>query len=105
MCGVYIKQLKFFNYSQFFISGDSFSHSNNSYFSARDADNDNYHKVNCADTFKAGWWFNTCINTNLNGEYRKASRKDATELSWYHWGDSWRSLKSAKMMIRSVQIA
>ncbi|XP_065939861.1 ficolin-2 isoform X3 [Magallana gigas] len=84
--------------------GDSFSQSNNSYFSARDADNDN-HKLNCADTFKAGWWFNACINTNLNGEYSKASRKDAKELSWYHWGDSWRSLKSAKMMIRSVQIA
>uniref|UniRef100_A0A8W8N0C1 Fibrinogen C-terminal domain-containing protein n=1 Tax=Magallana gigas TaxID=29159 RepID=A0A8W8N0C1_MAGGI len=84
--------------------GDSFSHSNNSYFSVRDADNDN-HKANCADTFKAGWWFNACINRNLNGKYRQASRKDSTELSWYHWGDSWRSLKSAKMMIRSVQIA
>lgn len=86
----------------FFNSGDGFNYSNNSYFTTKGADNDNY-KSNCADIFKAGWWFNACTNLNLNGEYRKASRKDGTELSWYQWGNTWRSLKSVKMMIRPSQ--
>eukprot|EP00105_Crassostrea_gigas_P040621 XP_019924769.1 PREDICTED: ryncolin-1 [Crassostrea gigas] len=84
--------------------GDSFAHSNNAYFSTVDVDNDN-NKGDCADMFKAGWWFNTCHHNNLNGVYRKASKIDAKEVSWYHWGNTWKSLKSAKMMIRPRQKA
>lgn len=84
--------------------GDSFTHSNNAYFSTVDADNDN-NGGDCAGTYKAGWWFNSCMTTNLNGVYRKASKKDATEVSWKTWGNTWKSLKSAKMMIRPRQKA
>ncbi|XP_052698974.1 ryncolin-1-like [Crassostrea angulata] len=84
--------------------GDSFAHSNNAYFSTVDVDNDN-NGGSCAGGYKAGWWFNDCHRNNLNGVYRKASKKDATELSWYDWGSTWKSLKSAKMMIRPRQKA
>lgn len=60
----------------FFNSGDSFNYSNNSYFTTKGADNDNY-KSNCADIFKAGWWFNACTNLNLNGEYRMPLERTA----------------------------
>ncbi|XP_052692059.1 ficolin-2-like [Crassostrea angulata] len=82
--------------------GDSMQNSNNTYFSTKDKDHDHY-KENCAATFNsAGWFSSTCFYTNLNGEYRKNSRVDAKELCWYHWGNTWRSLKSAKMMIRQL---
>lgn len=84
--------------------GDSFAFSNNAYFSTVDVDNDT-NGGSCAGIYKAGWWFKSCMNTNLNGVYRKASKKDAKEMSWYHWGNTWKSLKSAKMMIRPRQNA
>lgn len=86
----------------FFTSGDSMKNSNNTYFSTKDKDHDHY-KENCAKVFNsAGWFSSVCFYTNLNGEYRKNSRVDAKELCWYHWGNTWRSLKSAKMMIRQL---
>uniref|UniRef100_K1Q3B9 Tenascin-R n=1 Tax=Magallana gigas TaxID=29159 RepID=K1Q3B9_MAGGI len=86
--------------------GDSFAYSNSMYFSTVDVGNDkaggNSH---CANSLKAGWWFNKCTHVNLNGLYRKASKKDGSEVSWYHWGNTWKSLKSTKMMIRPRQNA
>lgn len=76
--------------------------SNNTYFSTKDKDHDHY-KENCAKIFNsAGWFSSVCFYTNLNGEYRKNSRVDGKELCWYHWGNTWRPLKSAKMMIRQL---
>lgn len=83
-------------------SGDSLRHSNNAYFNTKDKDNDN-DKRNCAEINKTAGWFNAgCFNTNLNGEYRKDSQNNGRELTWYHWGNTWRSLKSAKIMIRPM---
>lgn len=83
-------------------SGDSLRHSNNAYFNTKDKDNDN-DKRNCAEVNKTAGWFNAgCFNTNLNGEYRKDSQNNGRELTWYHWGNTWRSLKSAKLMIRPM---
>ncbi|XP_065945223.1 ficolin-2 isoform X2 [Magallana gigas] len=82
--------------------GDSLTvRSNNMYFTTKDKDND-HSGGNCAISFKTAGWFNDCFYTNLNGQYQENSRKDAKELSWYHWGTTWRSLKSAKMMIRPM---
>lgn len=66
-------------------SGDSLRHSNNAYFNTKDKDNDS-DKRNCAEINKTAGWFNAgCFNTNLNGEYRKDSQNNSTELTWYHW--------------------
>uniref|UniRef100_A0A8W8I456 Fibrinogen C-terminal domain-containing protein n=1 Tax=Magallana gigas TaxID=29159 RepID=A0A8W8I456_MAGGI len=79
--------------------GDSLTaRSNNMYFSTKDKDN----SAGCAVLYKTAGWFNACFYTNLNGPYQKNSRKNGKELTWYHWGSTWRSLKSAKMMIRPM---
>ncbi|XP_062576426.1 ryncolin-1-like [Saccostrea cucullata] len=78
--------------------GDSFVYGNGMQFSTKDRDNDSY-KKSCSQVYTgAGWFGSGCFNTNLNGVYRKG--KDAKLMSWYHWGNTWKSLKSAKMMIR-----
>lgn len=90
------------NESHFLCLGDSLARSNGAYFSTLDADNDNK-DGSCAKEYKSGWWHNNCFLANLNGLYRKASKADATELCWYSWGNTWRSIKSAVMMIRPKQ--
>ena len=82
--------------------GDSLAHVNGSFFGTPDADNDNHSKANCAGGSGAGWWYNKCYNANLNGIYRKDSKDDSSSFVWYHWGNSWRSLKSSVMMIRQT---
>lgn len=90
------------NESHFLCLGDSLARSNGAYFSTLDADNDNKDE-NCAKEYKSGWWHKDCFLANLNGLYRKASKADATELCWYTWGSTWRSIKSVVMMIRPKQ--
>ncbi|XP_062578707.1 ryncolin-1-like, partial [Saccostrea cucullata] len=82
--------------------GDSFGSQNNMKFSTKDRDNDIYRK-HCAQIYTTAGWLSNCINENLNGVYRKDSKQDAKELSWHHWGNTWKSLKSARMMIRPKQ--
>lgn len=83
-------------------SGDSLSTSNNMYFSAKDRDNDNVGDTHCVQTYTSPGWMNRCFHTNLNGVYKKTSRKDYKELHWQRWGEMV-PLKSAKMMIRPQQ--
>ena len=44
---------------------DRFAYHNEMYFTTRDKDNDKYSK-NCAQTSPGGWWFNYCMQSNLN---------------------------------------
>ncbi|XP_078321652.1 ryncolin-4-like [Crassostrea virginica] len=79
--------------------GDSLAHSNGAYFSTMDSDNDNA-KGNCAESYKAAWWSNKCLDSNLNGLIAKGKNGEPKYLTWYHWGNKWQSLKSAAMMVR-----
>jgi len=40
---------------------------NNMNFTTFDRDNDAHSGVNCAESYKGGWWYRSCHNANLNG--------------------------------------
>ncbi|XP_062606267.1 ryncolin-1-like isoform X3 [Saccostrea cucullata] len=82
-------------------AGDSFNHHNGRSFSTKDADNDSW-KTSCAVRGKAGWWFGSCDDCNLNGPYLKSAVKTDESINWDKFGKGF-SLKTAKMMIRPVK--
>ncbi|XP_078576978.1 uncharacterized protein LOC144862408 isoform X2 [Branchiostoma floridae x Branchiostoma japonicum] len=88
-------------------AGDSMTgpHSlNGQRFSTVDRDNDAYSSYHCSQHFgQAGWWFNGCTHSSLNGRYLGncgSSCSDWKGVVWYHWRGASYSLKSVSMMIR-----
>ena len=84
-------------------AGDSITgyHSlNNMQFSTYDRDNDLDSRKNCAVLDKGAWWYRSCTNSNLNGLYLGPSSNSYTGVGWYHWKNSWQSLKKSEMKIR-----
>ena len=49
-------------------AGDSLAYHQLKKFSTKDNDNDQ-HSGNCANDYKAGWWYGACYNANINGLY------------------------------------
>ncbi|XP_054088937.1 ficolin-2-like [Zeugodacus cucurbitae] len=69
-------------------------------FSTYDQDNDNS-TLNCAEDYKAGWWYNDCYDSNLNGEYLNNNNKsNGKGIIWRKWRGGNYSLKYAHMAIR-----
>ncbi|EDO35474.1 predicted protein [Nematostella vectensis] len=73
-------------------AGDSLSYHRGSPFSTKGRDNDAYGR-NCAADYKGAWWFKSCYNSHLNGEYRTSG--DAVA-----WNAFSISLKRSEMKIR-----
>lgn len=50
----------------------------------------------------AGWWFDACGPSNLNGMYypQRQSTNRFNGIKWYYWKGSGYSLKATAMMIR-----
>ncbi|XP_039963173.1 fibrinogen C domain-containing protein 1-like [Bactrocera tryoni] len=67
-------------------------------FTTRDQDNDLRSHKNCAVHFKGAWWFKSCYDSHLNGEYGQTS----TGVEWFGIAED-ESLKSAQMMIRPTE--
>nr|XP_022340185.1 tenascin-R-like [Crassostrea virginica] len=81
-------------------AGDSLQPQNGMKFSTKDQDNDTWSK-HCAEHLQGGWWFSSCLNSDLNGPYHKYAVKSWITVNWYKFGNEKASLKNAKMMIRS----
>ena len=82
-------------------AGDSLTHHIGQRFSTRDKDQDSA-KIHCANHkhLQAGWWYNNCWRSNLNGRYLIGEKADHGGLAWKHWR-GWRySLKNVEMKIR-----
>ncbi len=85
-------------------AGDSLAHHRGAAFSTKDRDNDN-NSNNCATTFKGAWWYNSCVDVNLNGLYHHGKHSNAYEgVIWYHWKGIYYSAKRAEMKIKPVKI-
>ena len=87
-------------------AGDSINRDNHQFnhngmpFSSLGRDNDRS-PSHCANKYKAGWWFNSCVASNLNGLYSGASIV-GQGMGWYTWRD-WEQLKKSEMKIRHQQ--
>ena len=81
------------NYTLFvgFYSGtasDYLSYHNGMSFSTKDRDNDKT-GGSCATSYKGAWWYKSCINSNLNGNYGDSN---------YQW--NWSNLKGSEMKLK-----
>ena len=56
-------------------SGDSLRSHNGMAFSTPDKDHD-AHVDSCASQHRAGWWFKSCYDSNLNGAYRTGTNNN-----------------------------
>ncbi|XP_063915314.1 ficolin-1-A-like [Zophobas morio] len=79
-------------------AGDSLSYHNDQSFSTREKDT-------CAAHHGGGWWFHSCLYSNLNGVYFKGGVNSgrAQGINWYTFSTDGFSLLESKMMIRPPQ--
>ena len=82
-------------------AGNSLAYSNGMKFTTKDQDNDNY-GTNCAVAYPNGWWFKTCFEGNLLGQYKKGTIPAWKGLVWKHWKGEKYSLKRTEMKIRPL---
>ncbi|XP_061172287.1 angiopoietin-related protein 7-like [Saccostrea echinata] len=86
-------------------AGDSLTYHSGMKFSTEDTDND-LNMRNCAAENRAGWWFDSCYLSNLNGVYHKgwythAQAKSSDGVVWFTWKDSEKySLKKVQMKLK-----
>jgi hypothetical protein len=80
-------------------AGDALSFHWNSPFSTYDQDND-AHKINCAELMRGGWWYFDCIGANLNGQYNMTGKERG--VLWLTIQASAYSQKFVEMKIRPV---
>ncbi|PSN50150.1 hypothetical protein C0J52_11959 [Blattella germanica] len=87
-------------------ASDSFSAHDGYSFSTMDRNNDKAPPCcPCVPAYGGGWWYYSCFESNLNGEYYdpEDSREDFRGLIWEHWlGNT--SLKKTEMKIRSRDV-
>ncbi|XP_061176976.1 fibrinogen C domain-containing protein 1-B-like [Saccostrea echinata] len=80
-------------------AGDSLAPHNGMRFSTKDQDND--HSSNsCARSHYGAWWYNSCTNSNLNGNYAQSAVNSSKSPYWYRWTRGYIALKKTAMMIR-----
>ena len=58
-------------------------------FTTYDNDNDVKRDHNCAEQYKGAWWYNLCLDVNLNGLYPTTSTTSPAYMSWIGNGISY----------------
>ncbi|XP_052083699.1 microfibril-associated glycoprotein 4-like [Mytilus californianus] len=82
-------------------AGDSMAYHSGKLFSTFDRDND-MDTRKCAKLYHGGWWYDHCHDANLNGRYLSGSSPYGKGINWPAWHGLYYSLKSVKMMIRTL---
>ncbi|XP_040261515.1 ficolin-1-B-like [Bufo bufo] len=91
-----------------FIEGtvdDSLEEHRGKSFSTKDKHRDNSEsdETSCAKYFKGAWWFESCHQSHLNGEYLKGEHSQFSGgVIWYHFRGYHYSLKSSEMKFRPI---
>ncbi|KFB50571.1 AGAP012000-PA-like protein [Anopheles sinensis] len=82
-------------------SSDALVGHNGMKFSTKDQDND-LGDGKCADEFKGAWWFKSCYNSHLNGQYvHNATLHKKQLIEWIDYPSAeYVPLKATKMMLR-----
>ncbi|XP_077986945.1 ryncolin-4-like [Glandiceps talaboti] len=85
-------------------ANDSLSFHSGGYFSTKDADYDDSDK-HCAERYQGGWWFRSCIESNLNGVYHDDSNAESGRGVYWYWRKSRYnySFKYSAMKLRPVK--
>ncbi|KAH8328477.1 hypothetical protein KR067_009867, partial [Drosophila pandora] len=82
-------------------AGDSLKYHKNMKFSTFDKDNDLDIDGNCGIYYAAGWWFNHCSKSSLNGNFKRNGQIKGTRgIFWSSWKKSKVSLTFVQMMIK-----
>ncbi|KAH8329456.1 hypothetical protein KR074_010918 [Drosophila pseudoananassae] len=83
-------------------AGDSLHNNKNMNFSTFDNDNDMIVEVNCGRAYAAGWWFNRCSGSSLNGVFNRdgQTKNVVRRVYWNTWKPNKISLTFVQMMIR-----
>ncbi|XP_072042702.1 uncharacterized protein [Amphiura filiformis] len=81
-------------------AGDSLGYHNNSAFTTYDRDHDG-RSSNCAESFQGAWWYNRCLQSNLNARYLGPTGTSTSGMYWHHWKYT-QSLKTSIMKARRV---
>ncbi|XP_070563076.1 fibrinogen C domain-containing protein 1-like [Ptychodera flava] len=83
-------------------AGDSMGGHSKTPFSTAERDNDQS-QGNCASTYKGGWWYTDCHQSNLNGLYLEGEHSSyANGVNWLTFKGHNYSLKFTEMKIRPL---
>ena len=85
-------------------AGDSLSYHSASSFTTMDKDNDSNRGENCAIKSVGAWWYNSCHDSNLNGQYMSAGKQGSKGMVWFYWKNNLQALKASQMMLRPKSI-
>ena len=79
-------------------ANDSLAYHNNMAFTTKDRDNDGASGKNCAVEYTGAWWYNWCLQSNLNGQYL-GDKSHYRGAMWYNFR-RYISLKFIEMKLR-----
>ena len=83
--------------------GDALKYHNSMKFSTYDKDNDNSAGRNCTKHYPGGWWYNSCLRSNLNGEYLDKKVTHGPGIVWLKGKFGSVPLKFSEMKLKPVQ--
>ena len=85
-------------------AGDSLGTHSGEAFSTKDKDNDSHTTEHCAQTYKGGWWYKSCHDSNLNGKWYDngvlADPNVNDGIIWDDWISETYSLKTSVIAVR-----